>query len=166
MLIIFTFYLFSMQHATLCFIRDNDHLLLIEKKTGVGEGLYNGPGGKIEGGETPLECAIRETKEEVGVHVPEDAVEKKGELRFVFGDDPFMHVHVFTAEEFHGDPTESVEARPEWFHVDELPFEEMWPDDKHWLPLMLDGQAFKGEFFFDEDGDEIRDYRLDLVEQF
>lgn len=153
-----------MQHATLCFVRDGDELLLIRKKRGVGEGLYNGPGGKIEDGESPKQCAIRETREETGVHVPADAVEKQGELRFVFGDDPFMHVHVFTADAYTGEPEETAEADPAWFHIDEIPYDEMWPDDRHWFPLMLDGEQFEGEFLFDEDGDEIREYDLDTVE--
>lgn len=153
-----------MQHATLCFIQDGDHVLLIRKKRGIGEGLFNGPGGKIEDGETPKQCALREVKEEIGVHVPGDAVEKCGELHFVFGDDPFMHVHVFTTTEFHGKPEETEEAAPHWFHIDKLPFEEMWPDDRHWFPLMLDGETFYGEFFFDEDGDEILEYDLQRID--
>ncbi len=36
-----------MQPATLCFVQDGDRLLLIEKKRGAGEGLWNGPGGKV-----------------------------------------------------------------------------------------------------------------------
>lgn len=154
-----------MKHATLCFIQEGERMLLIKKKRGVGEGLFNGPGGKIEGDETPQECAIRETREETGVHIPEDAVEKRGELRFVFGDDPFMYVHIFTADTYRGEPEETEEAAPHWFHVDDLPYEEMWPDDKHWMPLMLDGHIFEGAFYFDEEGDEIQDYDLESIEE-
>jgi hypothetical protein len=52
-------------------------------------------------------------------------VEKCGEIRFVFGDDPFMHVHIFTADRYTGTPEETAEARPEWFHMEDLPFDEM-----------------------------------------
>ena len=48
---------------------DEDDVLLIEKRRGLGEGWYNGPGGKCEAGETPRECAARETREEVGLEV-------------------------------------------------------------------------------------------------
>jgi 8-oxo-dGTP diphosphatase len=27
----------------------------------------------------------------------------------------------------------------------------MWPDDRHWMPLMLAGQSFSGRFLFDTD---------------
>ncbi len=100
-------------------------------------------------------------KEEVGVHMPEDAVEKRGEIRFTFGDEPFQHVHVFVTDEFSGEPKETEEAVPEWVHVDEMPYDEMWPDDEYWMPLLFDGETFEGEFLFDEEGEEILDYELD-----
>ena len=51
--------------ATLMFVIRNDEVLLIRKKRGLGAGKMNGPGGRIEQGETPLQCAIRETEEEL-----------------------------------------------------------------------------------------------------
>jgi len=53
--------------GTLMYIFDEDSVLLIRKKRGLGAGKINGPGGRIESGETPLDCVVRETKEEVGV---------------------------------------------------------------------------------------------------
>ena len=53
--------------------------------------------------------------------------------------------------------------KPQWFHVDEIPFKEMWPDDKHWLPLFLVGKKFRGKFLYDE-SDEILDMNLLEVE--
>jgi 8-oxo-dGTP diphosphatase len=145
--------------ATLCFIIENGETLLIEKKRGVGSGLYNGPGGKLEDNESPEECAVRETIEEVKVR-PED-LEKIGELEFLFGQDPFMFVHVFKAESHSGEPEESEEARPEWFKTENIPLDEMWPDDKYWIPKMLDGEKFLARFNFDEDGDEILDHSFE-----
>src|SRR5438094_443021 len=55
------------ERANLCFILKDDRLLLIRKKRGLGAGKINAPGGKIDPGETALESAIRETREEVGV---------------------------------------------------------------------------------------------------
>ncbi len=53
-----------MYKQTLCFIRRNDELLMLNREYKPTLGLWNGVGGKIEGNETPLECVIREVKEE------------------------------------------------------------------------------------------------------
>ncbi|QGA80765.1 8-oxo-dGTP diphosphatase [Candidatus Nanohalobium constans] len=145
--------------ATLLFIIQDGEALLIEKKRGVGEGLFNGPGGKLEGDETPEECAIRETEEELKL-APED-VEKVGELEFIFGEDPFQFVHVFKASGFSGEPEETEEARPEWFETENLPYEDMWPDDKYWVPKMLKDEKFLARFYFDEEGDEIQSHEFE-----
>ena len=52
--------------ATLCFVIRDGQILLIHKKRGLGAGKINGPGGRIESGETAEQGAIRETQEEVG----------------------------------------------------------------------------------------------------
>lgn len=145
--------------ATLCFIIKDEEVLLIEKKRGVGEGLYNGPGGKTKDGETPKECAIRETKEETNL-TPEN-LEKMGELEFIFGNDPFMFVHIFKANSYSGEPEESEEARPDWFRTDSLPYDNMWTDDKYWVPKMLDNEKFTARFQFDEDGDKIKSHKFE-----
>jgi len=131
---------------------------LIEKKHGVGEGLFNSPGGKVEETESPRECAVRETTEEVDV--PPYDLEKMGEMEFIFGEQPFMFVHVFKTEKYSGKPEESEEARPEWFKTSQLPFEEMWPDDKYRILIMLDEEKFEARFYFDEDGDEILEHEF------
>lgn len=148
-----------MQEATICYPMEGDRVLLIHKKRGVGSGNYNGPGGKLEDGETPREAARREVREEVRLRVED--LEKVGELEFVFGDEPFMHVHVFRTDSFAGTPQETVEADPEWFHREEIPYDEMWEDDRLWLPLALDGKPFVGYFRFDAGGDEMRGAYVD-----
>ena len=150
-----------MQEATICYPIDpeRDRVLLIHKKRGVGDGFYNGPGGKLEDGETPREAAIREVREEVRLRV--EALEKTGELEFVFGDDPFMRVHVFRTESFAGTPRETPEADPQWFHREAIPYDEMWEDDRRWLPLALEGETFVGYFRFDADGEAMRGHHVD-----
>ena len=146
-----------MKEGALCYVVEDDRVLLIEKRRGLGAGLYNGPGGKLEAEETPCEAAIRETREEVGitVHNPE----KVGELTFVHDGERAMFVHVFCAERYDGAPRPSPEARPEWFDRSELPYDQMWEDDHLWLPLALDGDPFVGRFEF-EGGDRLDEGRF------
>ncbi len=147
-----------MKKANLVFIIQDSKILLIEKKRGVGQDLYNGPGGKVEENETVKESAKRELKEETNLTA--ESLDKKGLLNFYFGEKPFMEVHVFLCKKFNGTPKETKEARPEWFEIDEIPYERMWPDDKYWLPLLVEGKEFEGTFNFDEEGNKIENYQL------
>jgi len=52
--------------------------------------------------------------------------------------------------------------KPKWFYVGEIPYDQMWSDDKYWFPLFLEGKNFKGKFLFNE-LNEIIDYYLDEV---
>lgn len=136
--------------ATLLFIVKDGQVLLIRKKRGFGMGKINGPGGKLDPGETELDCAIRETQEELHIHA--ENAQKRGELWFQFVDGMAMHVAVFMADKFTGSATETEEAEPLWTPIDAIPFERMWADDQYWLHRMLTGQEhFMGRFIFDND---------------
>lgn len=55
--------------------------------------------------------------------------------------------------------------KPRWFHVDEIQFNQMWPDDKYWSTHFLVGKKFKGRFVF-QGHDKIMKYKLELVTEF
>ncbi|MGD2108476.1 MAG: 8-oxo-dGTP diphosphatase [Phycisphaerae bacterium] len=131
--------------------------MLIRKKRGLGAGKINGPGGRVDPGETPREAAIREVQEELHV-LPVDVTEI-GELRFQFADGLSLLVHVFLAPDCVGDPQETDEAVPLWTPVEAIPYDEMWADDRRWFPLMLSGAPFRGWFVFD--GDRMLDSRVE-----
>ena len=135
--------------ATILFVIKDGQILLIEKKRGLGAGKINGPGGKIDPGETPLEAAIRETQEEL-IITPQ-APRKLGELQFSMSDCPDILCHVYRADDYSGTPTETEEAVPLWVALDAIPYHRMWEDDQHWLPLLLNEQSFLGRFVFEGD---------------
>lgn len=143
--------------ATLLFVFQGKDILLIRKKRGLGAGKINGPGGRIEDGETPLEAAVREVEEELCItpHSPE----LRGMLRFQFLDGYSIQCHVYSASAFDGTPTETDEAIPLWTPCAAIPYDEMWSDDRHWFPVMLNGESFDGRFTFD--GDRMVDHVLD-----
>lgn len=148
-----------MQEATITYPVRDGSVLLIEKKRGIGSGLYNGPGGKVEPGESPLEAARREVREEIQVTVP--TLSKRGELEFVFGDDHYMTVHVYRAPDVEGNPEETPEAKPRWVDIDAVPYDQMWEDDRYWLPLLLDDRTFQGWFRFDAAAEVLRGRYVD-----
>jgi 8-oxo-dGTP diphosphatase len=133
--------------ATLMFVMRADEVLLIRKKRGIGAGKINGPGGRIELGETPLECAVRETEEEL--HIRPRNVLSAGELFFHAEDEmPRIHAYLFTATGYDGEPIETDEAIPLWTPINALPFDEMWDDDRLWLPAVLAGKTVRAWFTF------------------
>jgi len=142
--------------ATLVFVFRDDEILLINKKTGLGKGKVNGPGGKVEPGETPEAAAVRECHEELDIRVSK--LEYCGEHRFQFLDGYSIHVWVYRTRDFEGIPTESREASPLWTRMDQIPFEKMWEDDKYWLPKVIRGERFQARWIFD--GDRIADHEI------
>lgn len=146
---------------TLCFIYQHPKVLLGMKKRGFGAGRWNGFGGKVKEGETIEEAVKRETQEEVSI-VPEN-IEKFGIINFEFQGSPeILEVHFFKVNKFSGQPKESEEMKPKWFNLKEVPFQEMWPDDKLWFPIFLRGKKFKGKFLF-ENENKILKYTLKEV---
>ncbi len=135
------------ERATLLFVIRDGQILLIEKKRGLGAGKVNGPGGRLEPGESPEACAVREVEEEL--LVTPFGLRKAGELFFQFADGHRIHGYVYTAEGCRGTPTETDEAVPLWTPLDAIPYERMWADDRIWLPLMLEQRTFTGRFLFD-----------------
>jgi 8-oxo-dGTP pyrophosphatase MutT (NUDIX family) len=128
-------------------------ICLAMKKRGFGVGRWNGVGGKVDkAGETILEAAVRETREEIGVDIEISKLNKIAELSFNFPHNEAWNqmVHVYFVEEWLGAPTESEEMNPKWFSVKEIPYSEMWPDDIYWLPQVLSGNLIKASFQFDE----------------
>ena len=146
--------------ATLLFVLRDDRVLLIRKKRGLGAGKINGPGGRLEPGETAVACAIREVEEELGV-TPTDP-RPCGELSFQFVDGYSIHVVVFRSDDCEGEACETEEAIPIWTGVDAMPYDEMWADDRIWFPLVVRETRFSGRFIFD--GDELVDHELMVSE--
>lgn len=135
--------------ATLCFVLQDQQILLIEKQRGLGKGKVNGPGGKFDPGETAEECAVRETQEELGVTPLH--LEPRGLLRFQFTNGYRLEAHIFIARDLIGIPIETEEAIPLWTHLDLIPYRRMWADDILWLPHVINGKTVNGNFLFDDE---------------
>ena len=146
-----------MKQVTLLFLRKGNYILLAMKKRGFGAGKWNGVGGKAEPGETIEQTTIRETQEEIGVTPVEFS--KAGELHFVTHPDIEHYCHIFVATKWEGDPAESEEMDPKWFHINDIPYASMWPDDSLWVPKLLADKTFRGKFVIGEQ-DEIIDHEI------
>lgn len=152
---------------TLVFVFDDDHhrLLLGLKKRGLGAGKYNGFGGKVESNESIEMAAIRELNEECGLTIktttlngvaddgPDSGLKFAGINFFNFIDNPVVfEVHIFKINysNVEGVVVESDEMKPKWFDYDEIPYDQMWPDDRHWFPALYKKDVtFTGRYVFE-----------------
>ena len=145
------------QQTNLCLLMKEGQVLLAMKKRGFGTGRWNGVGGKLLEGETIESSLMREMKEEIGVTVHEQDLKKCGLLDFYFQTKPewSQRVHVFFVTSWEGEPTETEEMKPQWFPLSAIPYDEMWVDDRHWLPIVLKGQSVTASFTFSDLGTTI-----------
>jgi 8-oxo-dGTP diphosphatase len=140
-------------------VRDGDggdarpEVLLGEKRRGLGAGNLVGPGGKREPGESAVDTAVREVREEVGLRLDPLDLEARGTLdyRFPFRPAWSQQSDVFVCRRWAGDPTSSDELVPRWIPVDAVPYDAMWDDARFWLPAVLAGGRVDARFTFAED---------------
>ncbi len=156
-----------MRPVTLCFlVKDNKVLLAVKKRSlsgfNVAIGKWNGVGGKVDVGETIEAAAVREIGEEIGVKIGKQHLEKVGNIEFHFKDKPDwdQQMHIFLVRNWQGEPKESEEMAPKWYLHNEIPFDSMWPDDKHWLPAVLSGKKIEGKFYFNNEGANIDEFDI------
>lgn len=144
-----------MINATLTLIIKDNQILLGRKKRGLGNGLLNACGGKVEQGESAEQAMVRETQEEWGIKPLE--YKKCAEILFEHKNTALNQtVHIYRADGFDGVPTETDEISVQWFDLDKIPFDRMWADDREWLPLVLDNNFVEGKFVFDENFNIIK----------
>jgi len=105
----------------------------------LGIGLYNGFGGLQRTGE-PIEItARREVKAESGLEVLE--MVKCGVALILHDyDDVEIELHFFLVTRHQGEAVESDEMIPKWFDKDKIPYNQMWPSDRHTLRKFLSGK--------------------------
>ena len=139
-----------MKIATLCLLIRNGKLLLGKKQKKIGKGKWNGCGGGIEPGETIKAGAVREILEETGLTVAEEDLEAAALISFYAGGEPTWKVHVFLVHEWTGEPKDTDEMRDfKEFSTDALPFDDMLPGDREWMPLVLSGRKIQAGAWYD-----------------
>ena len=158
----------KIKKLTLVLIYDSEKILLGMKKRGFGVGKWNGFGGKVEKGENILDSAKRELFEESNLEIKSDRdIKKRGVISFRFEDNPkkILEVNYFSidSDKIIGTPKETEEMMPKWFKLNKIPYDKMWLDDADWMPLLLAGKNFKGDYLYLEDGSKILQKKLEIA---
>lgn len=143
-----------MKLATLCYVKDikNNKTLMLyrnKKKNDYHEGKWNGLGGKLELGETPEECAIRELKEESGLVVKNPKL--KGLITFpMFDGFDDWYVFIFTITNYEGELIDSPEGKLEWIPNEKLTELNLWDGDKIFLEWLNNDKFFSAKFNYEK----------------
>ncbi len=139
-----------MKLATLCYLRRNGQTLMVhrvKKANDMHQGKWNGLGGKLEAGETPEECVIREVYEESGLTVRNP--ELKGLLTFpAFDDFEDWYVFVYLATDFDGELIDSPEGNLQWIDNVELNNLKLWDGDPLFIAWLDKKGIFSAKFSY------------------
>lgn len=131
--------------ATLGYVLSTDgrRCLMVHRNARPGDqhlGKYNGLGGKLEADEDVLAGMRREILEEAGLVC--ESVQLRGTISW-----PGFGKHgedwlgfLFLIDRFSGEPPPSNEEGDlEWVEIDRLDSLPLWEGDRHFLPLVFDG---------------------------
>ena len=132
-----------MKETTLCYIeKDNKYLMLhrIKKENDVNKDKWIGIGGRIEEGETPEDCVLREVTEETGLSLTD--YKYRGIIRFCSDIYEYEEMHLFTSDSFFGELKECDEGVLEWIDRDKVFDLPMWQGDRLFLGLIRTDISF------------------------
>jgi len=143
--------------ATLVYALRDEQVLLLRRTTEPNRGLWVAPGGKLDAGESPVECAVREMREETGLVI------ERPVLRAVMTEtsprpDYQWLTFIFVAWDFAGTfaPAPGI-GEFRWVPVDEVAELPIPPADAVFFPrLMQDGTTFSAKFEYDADLNLLR----------
>ena len=151
--------------ATLCYIKKDGKTLMLhrtKKENDMHEGKWVGVGGKIEKGESPEECAVREVFEETGLKAEE--LKLRGLLTFPdFNSSEDWYGYLYVVEKFSGELIESPEGDLKWVEDSKLFDLDMWEGDELFMRWMLEDRMFSAKFIYDEN-ERMKDYSVTFYE--
>ena len=133
----------KMKNTTLCYIeKENSYLMLhrVKKVNDENQDKWIGVGGKLEEGESPEECLLREVKEETGLTLTK--YQYRGLVTFVSDQWGTQYMHLFTATEYEGEIKECNEGDLEWVPKTEIEHLNLWEGDKIFFRLLDENANF------------------------
>lgn len=153
--------------ATLTYLRKSGQTLMLhrnKKDRDYHKGKYNGVGGKLEAGESPEACAIREIREETGLEV--NQLIYRGHLSFpMFDGHNDWLCFVYECHEFQGELGPCPEGTLHWIPDENLLDLPLWDGDVHFLRVLYNTpDIFFGQFVYENQ--QLVSYQLQTQKQF
>ena len=132
-------------NSTLIYLENEngEYLMLhrVKKKNDINHDKWIGVGGGFEYGESPEDCAIRETKEETGLTLTDYRF--RGIVTFdCEGQKTTQYMHLFTATSWTGSLTECNEGDLEWVAKEKVYGLPIWEGDKIFFRLLEEDRPF------------------------
>jgi len=151
----------EMRRATICYPLRHSQILLGMKKERFGAGKWNGFGGKMHRHETASAAAARELREESHLIASPGDLKHVARIKFFEGDEPLFECEVFFVERWTGTERETKEMRPQWFDVENIPYDTMWAADRQWLSILLEGLKIDAAVRFKPGMEEVESFEYD-----
>lgn len=129
--------IFRAVNSTLIYLERGDEYLMLhrtKKENDLNHDKWIGVGGKFEDGESPEDCALRETREETGLTLTRWRY--RGLVTFVSDRYETEYMHLFTADGWTGTPKECDEGELAWIGKHALAALQQWEGDRIFLRLM------------------------------
>ncbi|MCH3961092.1 MAG: 8-oxo-dGTP diphosphatase [Solobacterium sp.] len=139
-------------------IKDGQWLMLRRnrKQNDVNEGRWIGVGGKLEPGESMLQCMHREIFEETGLNAL--SLELRGIVYFTYTDHDAEKIYVYTCDSFEGSLKDCDEGTLQWINEDQILSLHLWDGDRIFLERILEGDhtTFCYQLSYDTEGTLIK----------
>ena len=133
-----------MKETTLCYIqKDNEYLFMLrnKKENDPNGGKYIGVGGKLEKGETPLQCVIREIEEETGLKATSPTL--RGEIYFysdIYDDEK---MYLYTLDKYDGNVDYNCnEGELLWISKEKIMDLNLWEGDRIFLKELIESDDY------------------------
>lgn len=142
-------------NATVCYLKVNDEVLMIKYKKKWGQ-VYAPPGGKFEAGESPLDCILREFKEETNL----DLINPRLQGYSYWHDEFEGIIFIFVADEYKGKLKRVCdEGNLEWIKISDLSSLNQFDQNKKFVDYLFKDKLFEGKFLLDNDC-QVLDYEI------
>jgi|TARA_B100000315_G_scaffold183625_1_gene172537 8-oxo-dGTP diphosphatase len=139
-----------MKIGTLCYLQNNNSTLMLyrnKKENDIHKNKWNGLGGKLESGESPEECIVREVNEESGYDINNPTL--RGIMTFPkFDMVNDWIVFLYTCSEFSGNIIDSNEGELEWIKDENLLDLNLWEGDKIFMKWINEKPFFSAKFIY------------------